>query len=43
MGSPAQPAAEFREQVAMVRRLGKLQDRVQRLEKAIEQATLPKG
>jgi len=37
MGSPAQPAAEFREQVAMVRRLGRLQERVQRLEKAIQQ------
>jgi UDP-3-O-[3-hydroxymyristoyl] glucosamine N-acyltransferase len=34
MGSPAQPAAEFREQVAWVRRLGRLQDRVQRLETA---------
>jgi UDP-3-O-[3-hydroxymyristoyl] glucosamine N-acyltransferase len=34
MGSPAQPAAEFREQVALVRRLGRLQDRVQRLEAA---------
>ena len=39
MGSPAQPAAEFREQVAMVRRLGKLQERVQRLEKAIRQGS----
>jgi UDP-3-O-[3-hydroxymyristoyl] glucosamine N-acyltransferase len=35
MGSPAQPAAEFREQVALVRRLGRLQERVQRLEKAL--------
>ena len=39
MGSPAQPAAEFREQVAMVRRLGRLQERVQRLEKAIQQTS----
>jgi UDP-3-O-[3-hydroxymyristoyl] glucosamine N-acyltransferase len=37
MGSPTQPAAEFREQVAMVRRLGRLQERVQHLEKAIQQ------
>ena len=40
MGSPAQPAAEFREQVALVRRLGRLQERVQRLEKALEQDAL---
>jgi UDP-3-O-[3-hydroxymyristoyl] glucosamine N-acyltransferase len=38
MGSPALPAAEFREQVALVRRLGKLQERVQRLEKASQQS-----
>jgi UDP-3-O-[3-hydroxymyristoyl] glucosamine N-acyltransferase len=37
MGSPAQPAQEFREQVAMVRRLGRLQERVARLEKAASQ------
>jgi UDP-3-O-[3-hydroxymyristoyl] glucosamine N-acyltransferase len=37
MGSPAQPAAEFREQVALVRRLSRLQERVQRLEKALQQ------
>jgi UDP-3-O-[3-hydroxymyristoyl] glucosamine N-acyltransferase len=37
MGSPAQPAAEFREQVALLRRLGRLQERVQRLEKALQQ------
>jgi UDP-3-O-[3-hydroxymyristoyl] glucosamine N-acyltransferase len=40
MGSPAQPAAEFREQVALVRRLGRLQERVRRLEKALEQDAL---
>lgn len=39
MGSPAQPAAEFREQVALVRRLAKLQERVQRLEKTLQQHT----
>jgi UDP-3-O-[3-hydroxymyristoyl] glucosamine N-acyltransferase len=39
MGSPALPAAEFREQVALVRRLGKLQERVQRLEKASRQSS----
>jgi UDP-3-O-[3-hydroxymyristoyl] glucosamine N-acyltransferase len=33
MGSPAIPAAEYREQVALIRRLHKLSDRVQRLEK----------
>ncbi len=33
MGSPAVPAGEYREQVAYVRRLGKLSERVHRLEK----------
>jgi UDP-3-O-[3-hydroxymyristoyl] glucosamine N-acyltransferase len=37
MGSPAQPAAEFREQVALVRRLARLQERVQHLEKSLHQ------
>jgi UDP-3-O-[3-hydroxymyristoyl] glucosamine N-acyltransferase len=37
MGTPAQPAAEFREQVALVRRLARLQERVQRLEKELQQ------
>jgi UDP-3-O-[3-hydroxymyristoyl] glucosamine N-acyltransferase len=41
MGSPAQPAQEFREQVAMVRRLGRLQERVARLEKAASQESGP--
>jgi UDP-3-O-[3-hydroxymyristoyl] glucosamine N-acyltransferase len=35
MGTPAVPAAEYREQVAHVRRLGKLTERVQSLEKRI--------
>jgi UDP-3-O-[3-hydroxymyristoyl] glucosamine N-acyltransferase len=39
MGSPAQPAAEFREQVALLRRLGRLQERVKRLEKGCEPDT----
>ncbi len=33
MGSPAVPAGEYREQIALVRRLPKLVDRVQKLEK----------
>jgi UDP-3-O-[3-hydroxymyristoyl] glucosamine N-acyltransferase len=37
MGSPAQPAAEFREQVALLRRLGRLQERVKHLEKVLAQ------
>ena len=33
MGSPAVPAAQYREQVALIRRLSKLNARVQALEK----------
>ena len=43
MGSPAQPAAEFREQVALLRRLGRLQERVQRLEKTLQQNIRPES
>jgi UDP-3-O-[3-hydroxymyristoyl] glucosamine N-acyltransferase len=35
MGSPAVPAGEYREQVAHLRRLHKLAERVQRLEKKV--------
>lgn len=36
MGSPAVPAKEWREQVAMLHRLGKLQDRVKKLEQLLD-------
>lgn len=36
MGSPAIPAKEWREQVAMLHRLGKLQDRVRKLEQLLD-------
>ncbi len=36
MGSPAVPAKEWREQVAMLHRLGRLQDRVRKLEQILD-------
>jgi len=38
MGTPAVPAVEYREQVALIRRLHKLVDRVAELEKALDAA-----
>jgi hypothetical protein len=34
MGTPAIPAAEYREQVAYIHRLGRLSERVQKLERS---------